>query len=368
MNYNEALNFIYEKQRLGSRPGLLRIEALLKDMGEPQNDLKIIHIAGTNGKGTVANSIANALIKAGYKVGLFTSPWVVDYREQIQINGEFISENDFANYVTECANADATEFELITAIMYKYFSDNSVDYAVVECGMGGEGDATNAIVHSLISVITSVAMDHTDFLGDTLEKIAQQKAGIIKPNGVCVLYPNPKCEKIFECKCNTVASKLIKVAEQKDYQKNNIATANAVLAELGVEAKAEIPRIPARQEMINGIMLDGAHNEDGVLALEKNLPDRNIVAVIGMMKDKDVDAYLSHIAPHCEMIIAVTPNNPRAMDGRELAKIALKYCNSVFQCNNIKTALELLKRQKCFKLICGSFYLAREVRKDLLVP
>lgn len=366
MNYDEALNFIYEKQRLGSKPGLSRVEKLLAQMGDPQNDLRIIHIAGTNGKGTIANSIANALILAGYKVGLFTSPWVIDYREQIQINGEFIPEADFAKYVTEYASAEATEFELITAIMYKYFHDEAVDYAVVECGMGGKGDATNAINKSAISVITSVAMDHTDFLGDTLDAIAEQKAGIIKQNGICVLYPNPECSLIFELECEIQNVKLIKVEEQGDYQKNNIATANAVLAELGIEIEAEIPKLPARQEMINGIMLDGAHNVDGALALEKNLPNNGIYAIIGMMKDKDVEGYLSHIAPHCDTIIAVFSSNPRAMNACELAKIASKYCKKVLVEKNVLSAINRLKGQKCFKLICGSFYLAREVRKDLL--
>ena len=366
MNYNEALNFIYEKQRLGSVPGLSRIEMLLEQMGDPQNDLRIIHIAGTNGKGTVANSIANALRKAGCKVGLFTSPWVIDYREQIQINGEFISEADFAKYVTEYKNAQATEFEFITAIMYKYFQDEAVDYAVVECGMGGQGDATNAISKSAVSVITSVAMDHTDFLGDTLEKIATQKAGIIKSDCVCVLYPNPECSYVFEDQCKRRNARLIKVKDQGDYQRNNIATANAVLDELGFDINAEIPSIPARQEIINGIMLDGAHNVDGALALEKNLPNEKICALIGMMKDKDVDGYLSHIAPHCDMIITVTPGNPRTMNAKELAALASKYCKNVIVENSISKAVQLLKEQHCFKLICGSFYLAREVRKDLL--
>ena len=365
MNYDEALNFIYSKQRLGSMPGLSRIEKLLKEMGDPQNELQIIHIAGTNGKGTVSNAIANALMKAGYKVGLFTSPWVIDYREQLQINGDFISKEDFAKYVTEYQNAEATEFELVTAIMYKYFSDSKVDYAVVECGMGGKGDATNAINQSLISVITSVAIDHTDFLGETLEEIAEQKAGIIKKNGVCVLYPNPNCQEVFEKKCGELCAKLICVNEQNDYQKNNIATADVVLRELNIDVKAEQPILPARQETINGIMLDGAHNVDGALALKKNLPAGKITAVIGMMKDKDIDGYLSHIAPLCDMIITVTPSNPRALSANELAEIASKYCDKVICCNSISSALDLLKKQDSFKLICGSFYLARDIRKEL---
>lgn len=145
MTYENALKILVNKQSLGIKPGLERIKALLENMGNPQNDLTVIHIAGTNGKGTVSASIADYLINAGYKVGLFTSPWVLDYREQIQLNHAFISKDAFAEYVEEYADCDATEFELLTAIMYKYFSDEKVDFAVVECGMGGLGDSTNMI-------------------------------------------------------------------------------------------------------------------------------------------------------------------------------------------------------------------------------
>ena len=167
MIYDEALNFILGKQSLGIMPGLTRIMNLLEIMGNPQNDIKIIHIAGTNGKGTVAKTINNALIDSGYKVGLFSSPWIDDYREQIQINNDFISEEEFASYVDEYKDNDCTEFEFLTAIMYKYFADIKVDYAVVECGMGGKGDSTN-VEQSNISVITSISLDHTAFLGDTV--------------------------------------------------------------------------------------------------------------------------------------------------------------------------------------------------------
>lgn len=366
MNYSDALNLILSKQRLGIKPGLSRVEKLLGAMGDPQNNLKIIHVAGTNGKGTVANAISNALTASGFKTGLFTSPWVTDYREQIQIDNAFISESAFAEYVNEFGECESTEFELLTAIMYKYFSTEKVDYAVVECGMGGLGDSTNAIEKSVLSVITSVSIDHTDFLGATLEEIAVQKAGIIKQNGICVLYPNKKCENVFEKKCIELNARLVKVRECGNYQLNNLSTANAALKELGLDIRAKIPVIPARTEMINGILLDGAHNADGAAALKSGLPNGEIAAIIGMMEDKDISGYLSVIAPLCSMIITVKPLNPRAMDCKRLAAVASAYCNNVVPCENISDALALLNTQKCFKLICGSFYLARDIRKMLL--
>ena len=164
MNYDESLNLILNKMSLGIMPGLARISTLLDKMGNPQDSIKIIHIAGTNGKGTVAKTISDNLISAGYKTGLFTSPWITDYREQIQINSQSISRSDFARY----KDNDCSEFEFLTAVMYKYFCDENVDYAVVECGMGGSGDATNVEKINALSVITSVSLDHTNFLGNTV--------------------------------------------------------------------------------------------------------------------------------------------------------------------------------------------------------
>lgn len=357
MIYNEALNFILGKQSLGIMPGLTRIMNLLETMGNPQNDIKIIHIAGTNGKGTVAKTINNALIDSGYKVGLFSSPWIDDYREQIQINNEFISEEEFASYVDKYKDNDCTEFEFLTAIMYKYFADSKVDYAVVECGMGGKGDSTN-VEQSNISVITSISLDHTAFLGDTVEQIAEEKSGILRKNSTCVLYPNPNVEHIFAGKCK----KLVKVKEQGNFKKNNLATANAVLEILGVPTVEQCAELPARQEYIGNVMLDGAHNKNGAQALEPYLPNGNVTAVIGMMKDKDVDGYLSIIAPHLNRIITTTPDNPRSMPAEELKHLAQKYCKDVVAVDSSNEAVALAKQDENFKLVCGSFYLAREVR------
>lgn len=357
MIYNEALNFILGKQSLGIMPGLTRVMNLLETMGNPQNDIKIIHIAGTNGKGTVAKTINNALIDSGYKVGLFSSPWIDDYREQIQINNEFISEEEFASYVDKYKDNDCTEFEFLTAIMYKYFADSKVDYAVVECGMGGKGDSTN-VEESNISVITSISLDHTAFLGDTVERIAEEKSGILRKNSTCVLYPNPNVEHIFAGKCK----KLVKVKEQVDFKKNNLATANAVLKILGVPTVEQCAELPARQEYIGNVMLDGAHNKNGAQALEPYLPNGKVTAVIGMMKDKDVDGYLSIIAPHLNRIITTTPDNPRSMPAEELKHLAQKYCKDVVAVDSSNEAVALAKQDENFKLVCGSFYLAREVR------
>ena len=343
MNYDEALNFILKKQSLGIMPGLSRIYKLLSVMDNPQDKIKIIHVAGTNGKGTVSATIADALINNGFKVGLFTSPWVIDYREQIQINNEFIGKEDFANYIEKYKDNDCSEFEFLTAIMYKYFADNNLDYAVIECGMGGKEDATN-VERNNLAVITSISLDHTDFLGSTIEEIAENKSGICRNSSDCVLY-SAEFENIFKDKCR----KLI-ISPLSD----NLSVINAVLGRLGLESVNSTVKLPARQERKNGILLDGGHNVSAAKTLEPLINYE--VAVIGMMKDKDVDGYLSLIAPRCKKIIAVDVNNPRALSAKQLAEIAKKYCSDVVIEKSAESALKFNPT-----LICGSFYMIREI-------
>lgn len=335
MEYTEALNLILNKQSLGIKPGLNRVLALLNKMDNPQDKLKIIHIAGTNGKGTVAKTIADALISNGKRVGLFTSPWVVDYREQIQINNEFISKADFANYVNKYKNNDCTEFEMLVAIMYKYFSDNNVDYAVIECGMGGKGDATNVERENLCSVITSVSIDHTMFLGNTVDEIKCEKLGISRKNSPCFDYED--------------------YADNLDFNVNNLNLSKAVIDYLGYNSDIKLSRLPARQQKIGNILIDGGHNVAAARALSNII--NNEIAVIGMMEDKDVEGYLRLVAPKCKRIIATTPNNNRSMQAEKLSAIAKKYCNDVIVINNPKLAV----KEKDVTLICGSFYLARDI-------
>lgn len=369
MDYEKALKFIENKKSLGIKPGLSRIKDAMEQFGNVQNRLKVIHVAGTNGKGTVCYSVAETLRKAGARVGLFVSPWVDDYREQIQINGKYIPKDVFAAYVTEMRSFELTEFELITAIMYRYFYDCQVDYAVVECGMGGKGDATNIVDKPLVAVITSVSLDHTAFLGDTVEKIANEKSGIIKKGCTTVLYPDIAAYDIFERKCRARRSKIIMPKQTGNYLQNDYAVSQCVVEALGYDVKVSAVSPPARCEMIaDDIMLDGSHNPGGAAALDYRLPkDAKITAVIAMMKDKDAEKYLAVAASRCRRIIATTlKDNPRAMGAKELSVIAGRYCPNVEVVEDphkaVKKALEI--RSDDLLLICGSFYLAREIRKD----
>lgn len=362
MTYSEAKNIINNRLSLGIKSGLSRIYALLDEMGNPQNELCIIHIAGTNGKGTVAKTIADAIRSQGYKVGLFTSPWVVDYREQIQINGEFIPQEALAQYIEKYHDNDCSEFELLTAIMYRYFRDSAVDYAVIECGMGGLGDATNTERTNIASVITSLSIDHTGFLGETIEQIAEQKSGIIRPNSICAVYPDISCRNIIERKCNELNTRFVEALHGDDFNACNLNLVNALLTSLGFDTVSELSRLPARQERINGVLLDGGHNVEAGKSLSKLL--ENEVAVIGMMKDKDVEGYLSSVAPRCKAIITTTPDNPRSISAQELKEIAQRYCSKVVSEPSPIDALELAKGMG-LTLVCGSFYLARQLRKEL---
>lgn len=336
MDYTEALNFIISRQSLGVKPGLSRIKKALDGLDNPQDKIKIIHIAGTNGKGTAANTIAKALKNNGLKVGLFTSPWVVDYCEQIQINGKLIPRDDFASIITMLKDngigADCTEFELLTVCMYYYFYNQGVDYAVVECGMGGKGDATNVEKSNACSVLTSISIDHTDFLGDTLEKIISEKEGIIRPNSPCFRYE-----------------------DTNDFNNDNLELAKKVIRYLGYDDNIELSKPIARQQKIGNILLDGGHNLDAGKALAPIINDE--IAIIGMMKDKDIDGYLSFVAPRCKKIICTSVNNPRAISADELASIASKYCDNVDINPNPRDAV----KTEGVTLICGSFYLIREI-------
>lgn len=331
MNYNQALDYITKKISLGIQPGLTRILALLDRMNNPQDKIKIIHIAGTNGKGTVANTIYCALQNNGLKVGLFSSPWIFDYREQIQINGEYISREEFASYVEQYKDNDCTEFEFLTAVMYKYFADNAVDYAVVECGMGGKGDSTNVEKNNVCSVLTSISLDHTAFLGDTIEEITREKEGIIRDNCPCFRY-----------------------ADTGDFNTDNLELANCVLNYLGYpEAKTVKPA--GRQQRIGNVLLDGGHNPQAGKALAQIINDE--VAVIGMMHDKDIEGYLSFVAPKCKRIICTAVDNKRAASPDELCNIAKNFCNNVEIVENPRQAI----MNNDVTLVCGSFYILREI-------
>lgn len=419
MNYNEALEFIHSRMKFGSQPGMERITALCEAFDNPQDKLKFVHVAGTNGKGSTCTMISNMLVAAGYKVGLFTSPFVVDFRERIQVNSEMIPKDAFAKIVERIVpviddlknkNIEPTEFEIITAAAFLYFLEENCDIVVLEVGLGGTLDSTNIIKKSEVSVITSISMDHTDILGDTLLEIAAHKCGIFKEGGHVVGYPQPDFtverfvkEKAKEAGCEYTHSDLARirlVREEFDgstiiyagctfkiplsgkHQIYNFSTAISainVLKNKGwtVSAKNMIDgisalKIPARVEIVSKnplVIVDGGHNAEGVDALcytlKKHYADKKIIAVFGMMKDKNYKYCAEKLAPLCEKIYTTTVSNPRSLTAKELAAELKNYgvkAKPVDDCG--KAYAKALKKadENSVVLVCGSLYLASDIK------
>lgn len=424
MQYEEALNYVHSLLTFGIRPGMERINALLENLGNPQDKLKFIHVAGTNGKGSTCTMLSEILICAGYKTGLFTSPYIIDFRERLQINGQMIEKEDFAALMDKIKpiveklsneNLQPTEFEVITAAAFLYFAEQKCDVVVLEVGLGGLLDSTNVIKTPLVSVIASVSMDHMNILGNSLSEIAEQKCGIIKENGVTVSYPLQQAEvlnKIRETSKRKNNKLLIpnlndvKKSKQSlsgtritynnlgldikligDHQIANCVTAvTAALAaknrglnkidEKAIQSGVSSARIPARMEIFEGsplVLLDGAHNADGILALsdglKKYLSGRKLHAVMGMMSDKEYLIALKEILPLCESLVTTTPDNPRALSAEDLMKHALPYGKKCVAVDDPKEAyLYALKNTspEDVLLVCGSLYLASDVRSVIL--
>lgn len=405
--------------KFGSRPGMERITALCDAIGNPQDKLKFVHVAGTNGKGSTCNMIAKVLEAAGYKTGLFTSPYIIDFRERMQINSQMIPEAELAKLVTDIKpivddlskkGIEPTEFEIITAVAFQYFLNNGCDIVVLEVGLGGLLDSTNIIKQSEVSVICSISMDHTAILGDTLLKIAEQKCGIFKEGGRVVGYPQPDFaveryikEQAKKMNCSYMHSELGKIRllrEEIDgstiiyagctfkipltgkHQIYNFSTAIAAINTLkqnGWEISMQQMitgisnvKMPARNEIISQnplVMIDGGHNPEGVdalcLTIKTFLKDKNIIAVFGMMKDKDYSYCVKNLAPLCARIYTTTPSNPRALSAKELAAAVKPYCSKVKAVDNCAKAYEkaLKKAEKDdVVLVCGSLYLASDIK------
>ncbi|MDI6601789.1 MAG: folylpolyglutamate synthase/dihydrofolate synthase family protein [Thermoanaerobacteraceae bacterium] len=424
MDYKEAIEWIHSVNRFGMKLGLDNIKRLTDALGNPQNKYKIIHVAGTNGKGSVCAMTASILKEAGYKVGLYISPYLEEFNERIQINGVNIPNEDLARLATQVKSiidgmvssglAHPTEFEVVTAIGLKYFEEQGVDFAVVEVGLGGRFDATN-VVTPLVSVITNIGYDHMDVLGDTLPKIAFEKAGIIKRGIRVVSYPQEaevldvikaRCEEEgaylsvvdlddIRLKATSPDGQAFEYKDLKDlricllgeHQLLNAATAiNAIcyLGDYGIDIKDEAirrglenARWPGRLEVMKQdpyILIDGAHNPQGAGVLRKAIEDifnyRKLVLVIGVLKDKDVDGILKTILPIANAAVLTKPDNPRALSAAELndrvknIMPGLKtYCEDDIE-SAVRKGIELTDR-KDLLLMCGSLYLIGEVRKIL---
>ena len=400
MKYIETLNYIHSLGAFSHEASLERITAVCQKLGNPQNDFRAIHIAGTNGKGSVSTFVSSALKAAGYRVGTFVSPYIVDFCERIQINGEYISQEDLCRLSQRVIDTkiDLTEFEFITAVGFLYFSENNIDVAVLETGLGGRFDATNVIDSPLVSVITKIGLDHIAVLGDTIEQIAKEKCGIIKGNTVVTAHTQPQSaydiiksysQNVITPNINDLTNVNISVLGNSftyknqnyktnlggEYQVENALVAIETLKNCGltitddnIKTGLENSFIPARLEVVSQnplIVIDGAHNPDGANALCGVLKNgENITAIIGVMRDKNYKEVLSKTLPFCKNVICAKPNIPRALPTDELANAAKYYSKNVFEAESLQNAIQLAKEKSKGNsiFIFGSLYLASEIR------
>jgi len=421
MNYEEALAYIHSTYKFGVKLGLENIRKLLDLLGNPHKKLKYVHVAGTNGKGSTVAYISSVLIESGYKVGIYTSPYVERFTERICINDKEISGEDLAR-LTEIVKEKVsemvrqgynhpTEFEIITAIAFLYYYEQNCDVVVLEVGLGGRYDSTNIIDTPLVSVITSVSFDHMKILGDNLTQIAREKAGIIKENGNVVLYPqSEEVEKVIEDAAAQTSSRLFKAdfasiklksfgidGQIFDYstftdlkikllgrhQLKNAAVAIAACQVLkekmqGITdetirkgiAKA---RWKGRMELVCKepiFFIDGAHNEDGVKVmvdtLEEYFPQNRKIFIMGVLKDKEYSKMVKTVARIAYKFYTVTPVSERALPAKELADVIKMYCDNVIICDKIVEGIERAAEEaEENDVICafGSLYYIGEVRQ-----
>ncbi len=383
--------------------GLGRISEALAKLGNPQNDFKAIHIAGTNGKGSVCAMLTAIFRAAGMRVGSFTSPYIVNFRERIQINGEYIPESDLIDLAQKVkdTNISLTEFEFITAVGFLWFSKQRIDIAVVETGLGGRLDATNTLASPLVSVITKIGLDHTAILGDTIEQIAAEKCGIIKRGSVVTVNTQPAealkvikqhASELIVPESATVISAdalgnrfLYKGQEYETTLGGSFQIENALAAIEAVKhCRLDIPQsavlkglknafIPARAEVVSSeplIVLDGAHNPDGAKVLQEIMSDyNNITAIIGVMQDKNYEQLLYETLPLCRNVVCVrVSGNPRSLSAEALQGVAKNYCKNVFTAESYREAID---KARCAAgknpiFIFGSLYLASAIRPLLL--
>ena len=382
-NYDNAVKLLTSQGKFYINLGLERISQVLHLLGNPQDKLKCIHVAGTNGKGSVCAIISTILTDAGIKTGLYTSPHIFNYTERIKINGVDISKEDFANYVFNiCDVADKnnihlTEFEILTAVMFKYFADNNVEVVVLETGLAGRFDATNVIKSNLCSIITHIDLDHTERLGNTKSKIAFEKAGIIKPN--CPVFTSEGYEEIKD-KADEVNSLFVMVAPFEDTtnlslkgtcQQANLSLALAAvrqlfpqISEASIQNSLKNVKHPCRFQLCrDDLIVDGSHNPNGIMALRESLdlyyPNKKRCFVFGCLRNKDYKKMMEILFSRGDEIYFYHFNNKNSCSIEELQEA----CE--FPSKEFKSFDELPKDS--LKIICGSFYMLNEIVPEHLV-
>ena len=423
MNYEEAMNFIQNTNKFGSVLGLDNIRELLERLGNPQDQLRVVHIAGTNGKGSTLAFLAGIFRESGYRAGRYVSPASFSYEERFRINEENISKKDLCFYMEKIKNvaeemvkdglSHPTMFEIETALSFLYFLDKKVDVVFVETGLGGRLDATNVVKKPIATVIASIGMDHMQFLGDTLEKIASEKAGIIKEGCPVISYDNTKevneviknKAKQMHAKVTFVNSAGIRVLQESlngesfsyrssdgrwyekieipllgRHQINNAALALETLnviknyycisdfqTEDGMRKTIWRGRIEIleREPMV---ICDGAHNPDGAKSLlsflQNNFTNQRLIYIMGVLSDKDYEQMVQILAPAADKIYTVAPDNPRALSSRELCNCISKYHQNVEERQRLAECLSEV-RQKAEKddviIICGTLSFQNEL-------
>lgn len=427
MTTQQAIEALHALPRMGQgTPGLARMQNLCDHLGNPEKELQCIHIAGTNGKGSLAAMTSSILTAAGYKTGLTISPYVVDFRERFQIDGEMIPPRTLANLTEKVLDAiDAieaeggekpVEFEAVTALAFLWFAREKCDLVVLETGLGGRCDATNVVPHKLVAAITKIGYDHMEVLGDTLDKIAAEKAGIIKEGTVVVNYPDQPAEAMGPILTAAAEAHTSIITPDKDdltqlrgkrlenridyggyraalslpgtHQANHAAMAVEIALALWREFGYDISddailqgladaRMPARIEVLRRhplLLLDGCHNPDGAKMLAATLTradfEENLVGVLGVLADKDYKDMLSDLAPCFAKVYTVTPNCPRALSAEELQKEARFHTDAEAAdsvADAIRKAVDYADENNLAGVVvCGSLYLAAEARPLLL--
>lgn len=420
MNYLEAQNYMEEKSRLGIVPGLTQVKELLRRLGNPQNMCRILHIAGTNGKGSVFAFVQESLLVAGYHVGRYISPTILTYLERYQLDRHYMSEDEFAALLTEVATvieametdgfASPTAFEIETAVAFLYFARNQVDYVLLECGMGGREDATNVLEKPEICVFAPISMDHMQFLGDTLTKIATEKAGIIKPGTIVISAPQaPEVSQVLRQTCKEQQASYIEV-KPSDWEVVQMSLDGTDMVERGTKQDAHNPdafetkkpyHIPllGEHQIINAqtaitilrtlyieetaihkgvaqtvwpgrmtkvaehpyIYVDGAHNvaawEYLRTSVEKYFTNRRVIYIIGVLKDKEYGKMVDILAPTMAAAVVITPDSPRGLP-KEILAALLQEKNVPVQLADTSTdALQKAGKQaedEDVILVCGS--------------
>lgn len=419
MNYEQTIDYIHSAYWTGTKTGLKRTQELLELLGHPEKKLRYVHVAGTNGKGSFCAMLSSILVEAGYKTGLYTSPYVNRFNERMAINNQPILDEKLVELVekirplVDSMAEKPSEFELITCVAMEYFCEESCDIVVLEVGMGGEWDSTNVIEQPELSVITAMAYDHMKYLGNTMTEIASAKAGIIKPGCPTLIYgENPEAEAVFQQVSKEKGSPLIyshpeKVTHDRDsihghtfwYPGYGVLCLpligphqvhNAALVLQAVEILQgrgwSIPRKavreglskvhwPARMELLHErptILLDGGHNPQGAQAaasaLKELFPGKRIRFLMGVMADKDVDPMVESLLPLAECFYTVTPNNPRSMPAKVLAEKLKSLGATATAYEPLETGISAFVQEAGEEdVLCavGSLYLAGDVRQQI---